>query len=102
MNKKKNVSTETAMEHLRELQLGYFVEHFGEYAAEAARKQIGHVEYLDALAEGELAERMERRIARRVREAKIPVMRSLASFDWTHPTTINRQQVVMLARLDFL
>jgi DNA replication protein DnaC len=102
MNKKKNVSTETAMEHLRELQLGYFVEHFGEYAAEAARKQIGHVEYLDALAEGELAERMERRIARRVREAKIPVMRSLASFDWTHPTTINRQQVEMLARLDFL
>lgn len=102
MQKKNLVPAETALEHLKELQLGYFVEHFGEYAAEAARKQIGHVEYLDALAEGELADRMERRIARRIREARIPVMRSLAGFDWAHPASINRQQVEMLMRLDFL
>ena len=60
------------------------------------------MEYLDALAEGELAERMERRIARRIKEAKIPVQRSLATFNWSHPTKISRQQVEMLMRLDFL
>ena len=60
------------------------------------------MEYLDALAEGELAERMERRIARRIKEAKIPVRRSLATFNWSHPAKINRQQVEMLMRLDFL
>lgn len=60
------------------------------------------MEYLDALAEGELAERMERRIARRIKEAKIPVQRSLATFNWSHPAKINRQQVEMLMRLDFL
>ena len=29
-------------------------------------------------------------------------MRSLAGFDWAHPASINRQQVEMLMRLDFL
>ena len=102
MKEKKNVPAERVLEQLKELQLGYFAENFREYALEAARKQIGHIEYLDALNEGELADRMERRIARRIREARIPVMRSLSTFDWTHPKKINRQQIEMLMRLDFL
>ena len=102
MKEKTHIPAETAAGHLRELQLGYFAEHFGEYAAEAARNQTGHIEYLDALAEGELADRMERRIARRIKGAKIPVMRSIAAFDWGHPAKINRQQVEMLMRLDFM
>jgi len=54
------------------------------------------------MAEAELADRLERRIVRRMHEAKIPVMRSIASFDWTYPKVINRKQIEMLLRMDFL
>jgi len=102
MKKENTVSLETAAAHLRELMLAHGAEKLGEYAREAAERQAGYIEFVDALAEDELAYRLERRIERRVKEAKIPVPRSLETFDWSWPKTVNRRQIEMLMRLDFL
>jgi len=102
MKTESKVTLETAAAHLRELQLNYGAEHLADYAMAAAKREDDYVGFLDSLAEAELADRLERRIVRRIREAKIPVTRSIASFDWTYPKVINRKQIEMLLRMDFL
>ena len=62
---------------LTTLQLLHLREHYEANAAEAARKQLSHVDYLADLIEGELHRREQRSIERRVRAARMPVLKSL-------------------------
>jgi len=88
--------------HLATLQLAYLHENYQTLAAQAAAKQISHVDYLAELIEGEVHRREQRSLQRRVRAARIPVLKSLDGFDWSWPKKINRQQVQNLFRLAFI
>ena len=89
-------------QNLQYLKLAYVAEHYSELARQAAKKQWSHVDYLARLADGETALRHERAIARRMRLARFPVIKTLEQFSWTWPKKINRLQVQHLFNLQFV
>lgn len=88
--------------HLASLHLSYMLEHHESLAREAAEKHYSHLEYLARLIEGEAHRREDRSIARRVRLARFPVLKTLDQFEWNWPRKINRMQVQNLFRLTFV
>lgn len=90
------------IEQLTRLGLPFIREHHQALATEAARAQWTHLRYLSCLIDGESQRRRERCIARRVAEARFPVIKTLEQFDWSWPKKINRPQVQNLFRLAFL
>jgi DNA replication protein DnaC len=87
---------------LTTLQLLHLREHYEALATEAARKQLSHVDYFAELIEGELHRREQRSLERRIRAARLPMLKSMDAFDWSWPTKINREQIQNLFRLAFL
>jgi len=98
----KRKPTQQLSETLRKLSLTTMVEHYETLAQEAARDQLGHVEYLKRLADIEIAARYERSVARRIKRAGFPVLKTLEQFRWSWPSKINRAQVQDLFRLRFI
>jgi DNA replication protein DnaC len=94
--------TDTLPKDLEYLKLAFVREHFEPLAREAAQAHWGHVDYLASLMHGEAQEREQRRIARRVRLARFPVIKTLDGFQWIWPRNINRLQVQELFRLRFI
>lgn len=88
--------------HLITLQLPYLREHYAALAQQAATESWSHVEYLTGLIEGEAQRREARRIERRVKDARFPVLKTLDQFQWNWPTKINRLQIQNLFRLTFI
>lgn len=89
-------------EHLKYLQLPFIKSHYAEMAAEAARLNWDHQEYLRQLIEGEHLQRQERSIKRRIKAARFPVIKTLDGFLWDWPKKLNRLQVQNLFRLEFI
>ena len=52
--------------------------------------------------EEESRARFERMVARRIRDARVPVVKTLDAFDWKHPKRIKREQVLSLFDLSFV
>jgi len=96
------MKTEPLAPLLQNLHLGFFVRHHEELAQQAVRDQLGPVEYLRRLAEGETSERYERSAQRRLKAARLRVPKTLEQFDWSWPTKINRPLVQDLFRLRFI
>ena len=93
---------EDLTETLRRLSLTFFAQNYETMGQEAAHAQLGHVEYLRRLAEGEAAARYERSVQRRTKAAHMPVLKTLEQFNWSWPSKINRAQVHDLFRLRFI
>lgn len=89
----------TSLEYLR---LPYIREQYEALAKEAAEHNWSHIEYLERLMEGEAHLREDRRIQRRIRLARFPVIKTLHQFNWSWPKKINRLQVQNLFRLAFI
>ena len=88
--------------YLKKLHLSAFLANHEAFAAEAIAKQEGYTRYLLALAEQEVQEREARRRQRRLKEAKIPVIKELDSFDFEAVPQLNRQKVFDLARGEYI
>jgi DNA replication protein DnaC len=84
------------------LKLPFIREHYQRLAAEAAEKQLSHIDYLEQLADGEAAYRRDRCTQRRIQQARFPVIKTLDQFNWSWPKKINRLQVKNLFRLQFI
>ena len=89
-------------QQLASLQLPFLREHYAASAQEAAQKNWDHLEYLQYLIQGEFDQRGQRRIQRRIKEARFPVLKTLEQFRWDWPKKINRLAVQNLFRLAFL
>jgi len=89
-------------EQLEYLQLPFIRAHYSEWAAEAARLNWDHQEYLRRLIEGESLLRQQRSIQRRLKAARFPVLKTLDQFVWDWPKKINRLQIQNLFRLEFI
>jgi DNA replication protein DnaC len=87
---------------LRMLGLTFMADHYSQLAAKAARDNNGHQEYLAHLTKGELDLRHDRVTARRIRNARFPVIKTLDQFSWSWPKKINRMAVQNLYRLQFM
>ena len=89
-------------DHLRSLQLTYLLENAVPAAEAAAQSGQGHLQFLQELLAGEIARRQDRSVQRRIRDARFPVIKTLAGWDWSWPAKINRMQVEHLLELEFL
>lgn len=103
MKKKKNKHEDKQLqEHLQYLKLTSILENYEPEAKAAIDKNFSHVQYLARLIEGEAALRRDRSIARRIRMARFPVIKTLNEFQWSWPKKINRLQIQNLFRLSFI
>lgn len=67
-----------------------------------ATESIDHVGYLFRLAEREMIERHRRKVERRIKAAKFPVVKSLDSFDFAAIPKLNKMQVLELSRCEWI
>ena len=88
--------------NLATLRLPFLREHCQPLAAAAAKNSIAHLDYLAQLIEGEAALHADRAVARRIRAARFPVIKTLDTFRWDWPKKINRLQIQDLFRLQFV
>ena len=89
-------------QQLQRFQLPYFVQHYPALLEQAAQESWTHGRFLDHLVAGEVARRDDALVARRVKAARLPGIKTLDGFDWSWPKKINRAQVQHLFRLEFL
>lgn len=92
---------ETAMlleTYLKKLRLPTFLRHYAKFAADAAQENQSYDRFLLALAEQEVCQREEHQRQRRVREARFPIHKELADFDFSCVPGLSKQRVLDLAR----
>lgn len=77
-------------------------QHWERLAAEAGRKRQSHPEYLADLLHLEVQQRRERRIARRIQDARFPVLKTLDGFRFEEQPSLDRDAILELFRADFV
>jgi len=87
---------------LERLKLDYLRENCEVAADKAARVGLSHLEFLADLIAAQRGHLDERATERRLRNARFPFLRTLDTFDWTYPSSINRSQIQNLFHLRFL
>ncbi|MCW0983810.1 IS21-like element helper ATPase IstB [Agrobacterium sp. BT-220-3] len=88
--------------YLKTLKLPTFQREYQKLARLCATEGVDHVGYLFRLAEREMIERDRRKVERRIKAAKFPVVKSLDSFDFAAIPKLNRMQVLELARCEWI
>jgi DNA replication protein DnaC len=69
---------------------------------QASKDNLSHENFLHRLLDDELASRHDNRIKRLVQEARFPSLKTLDSFDWSHPASIPKALVIKMTQLDFV
>ena len=87
---------------LLNLRLPFIQQHCQSLAATAAKNSLPHLDYLAQLIQGEIDQRSDRAVERRIKAARFPVIKTLDSFRWDYPKKINRLQIQDLFRLQFI
>ena len=87
-------------EHLDYLKLTSVKENCQPLAVESAANNWSHLDYLGRLLQGEVAARQQRTIARRIKAARFPVIKTLEGFRWDWPKKSNFPRSVALGKTD--
>ncbi|MHA6646272.1 IS21-like element helper ATPase IstB [Mesorhizobium sp. A623] len=88
--------------YLKTLKLPTFQREYQKLARLCATEGVDHVGYLTRLSEQEMIERDRRKVERRIKAAKFPVVKSLDSFDFAAIPKLNKMQVLELARCEWI
>src|SRR5260370_7561997 len=83
--------------YLKDLRLSRFVQSYQSLAQEAARTNLSYERYLLALVQEEVAHREAQRIERAIGEARFPVLKDLAEFDWSCVPSVPKPRILELA-----
>ncbi len=97
-----SVATVLLESQLKQLGLTTFMRNHAAFAAVAVQQQSTYADYLAALATQEVNHREANTRQRRLKEAKLPVIKQLADFDFTALPSLNQQKVLQLAQGDYL
>jgi DNA replication protein DnaC len=84
--------------YLKRLRLPTFLRNYAKFAEDAAQKSLTYDRFLLALAEQEVLQREENQRQRCIRDARFPVHKELASFDFSCVSSPSKQRVLDLAR----
>ena len=87
---------------LRHPRLSGIVDALPGRVAQAEAAPLPHLEFLELLVEDELARRADRLFARRLKQASVTVVKTLADFDWTFNPKIPKAKIVELASARFV
>jgi DNA replication protein DnaC len=88
--------------YLRRLRLPTFAKNYQQFAQDAAQNNLDYARFLLALAEQEVQQREHNMIARRTKSARFPVLKELADFDFSAIPTLNKAEILDLARGEYL
>jgi DNA replication protein DnaC len=88
--------------HLKTLKLPTVLREYDKVAQQCAAEGLDHVQFLARLVELELIDRERRMIERRIKAAKFPTVKSLDSFDFKAIPSLNKMQVLELARCEWI
>ena len=88
--------------YLKVLKLPTFQREYQKLARLCATEGVDHVGYLFRLGEREMIERDRRKVERRIKAAKFPIVKSLDSFDFAAIPKLNKMQVLELARCEWI
>ncbi len=89
-------------ENLTFLGLKTMIEAYRDEARAAAKDGMAPEVFLDRLVAVEAADKFERLVKNRLAQARFPMVKTLESFDFTHPKKINRAQIKRLFTLTFV
>lgn len=96
------MKTSHLTDHLDYLKLEFIQREHRALAETAARDGWAHGDYLDRLVEGEVLQRRQRALERRLRQARFPYRKTLEQYQWSWPKKINQMEIRQLFRLEFL
>ena len=82
---------------LRTLRLSGMIEALPARVAQADAAPLAHLEFLELLVEDELTRRADRLFARRVKQAGLVAIKTLADFDWTFNPKLPKVKLAELA-----
>lgn len=88
--------------HLAELKLNEILKILDDELAHATQNGCPATELLERLLAKEAHARTERRIERRIKEAKLPERKLLSDFDFDFQTGLDKAQILELATLEFV
>lgn len=83
---------------LRQLRLPTMLKNWHKFAQDAAQGNLSYDRYLQSLVEQEVAQREKNREERRIKAARFPLLKELADFDFSCLPSLNKLQVLDLAR----
>lgn len=89
-------------DNLNYLKLTHIPTILDEYITQADQRELSKLDFFHELIQAEVDAKQERAIARRIKAARLPYVKTLDTFKFHHPRSINADQVKHLFRLDFL
>lgn len=103
MKKSSHPSREERLrENLKQLKLQKIAEVFPEAIRLASQSETSFLDFLDQLVAQEAAYRHERMVKYRIAAARLPFRKTLAEYDFSWPTRINKQKILDLFDLSFI
>lgn len=93
----KALSGATIRHYCKQLRIPTVGSQFERLAEEAVKQDQRHVDYLEALLRSEIEERDERLVTRRIKEARLPRVKTLDDFDFASAPNISPMQIRELA-----
>jgi DNA replication protein DnaC len=88
--------------YLHQLRLPTFSSNYLAFAADAAQDNLDYTRFLLALAEQEVVKREQNRQQKRVKDARFPMMKEFADYDFSALPTLNKALVLDLARGEYI
>jgi DNA replication protein DnaC len=88
--------------NLKQLRLPTFVQNYRPFAEDAVKAHKGYDVFLLALTEQEVAQREANRVRLLIKAARFPLLKEFADFDFSCVPALNKQQVLDLARGDYI
>lgn len=94
--------TETLISSLKALRLSGLLQSLDIRLQEATANQLSHAQFLELIAQDELVVRKERQIARRLKAAAFPNLKTLDQFSWDFNPEIDKTAIFDLATCEFI
>ena len=89
-------------EDLEYLQLYSICKAYQDKAKEAEEKNLSYTGYLELLIQEEVTDRIQRSIKKRISEAKFPIIKTIDTFNFDWPKSINRKKILQLFEMNFV
>ncbi len=87
---------------LERLRLFHTAKNYEALLSTAAQENLTHRQFLERLLDNEVGLRHERVVARLVKAARFPSIKTIDTFDWAHPTSIPKQLVLNALKMGFV
>ncbi|MBI4708483.1 MAG: ATP-binding protein [Candidatus Omnitrophica bacterium] len=97
-----NLQLNQVQGNLEKLTLNRMSEILPDYLKTAADRNLPHLEFIEGLAEEEIAFKTEKTIKYKLKRAKFPQVKTLDTFDFSFQTSISKKKILELANLSFI